>query len=92
MTQQAQAPQRGKVNPVTWAVLDVYAGTAEGQNISGLSEHVRANTPRGRLKSTARITAQGLGCLDPAGKLTPEGWTAARAAASRLMGSAGVVR
>ena len=80
-----------KVNPVTWAVLDVYAGTVEGQALKALPRFLRDHAPRGRLKSTARVTAEGLGCLDPQGRLTSHGWQAARAAASRHLGSAGGV-
>lgn len=79
-----------KVNPVTWAVLSVYAQTIEGQSAPKLAAFVKENAPRGRLKSTALITAQGLGCLDAAGRLTPSGWAAASSALERLnLGSAG---
>lgn len=78
MTDQATAPQWAKVNPVTWAALNVYAGTAEGQTRPSLGGFVRDRAPRGRLKSTPRMTAQGLGCLNTRGRLTPSGWQAAR--------------
>lgn len=83
------APQRGRVNPVTWAVLDVYAGTVEGQALAELPAFLKRHAPRGRMKGTARVTAEGLGCLDPAGRLTPQGWQAARSAVARHLGSAG---
>lgn len=86
MIDQTTESQRAKVNPVTWAVLDVYAGTAEGQALASLGAFVRDHTPRGRMKSTARITAEGLGCLDAGGRLTPTGWQAARAAVARHLG------
>lgn len=75
-----------KLNPVTWAVLDVYAGTAEGQNVERLGAFVREHAPRGRMKGTARITAEGLGCLTADGGLTATGWQAARAAVARHLG------
>lgn len=79
-----------KLNPVTWTVLDVYAGTVEGQAVEHLGAFVREHAPRGRMKSTARITAEGLGCLTADGGLTASGWQAARAAVERLnLGSAG---
>ncbi|WP_135227841.1 hypothetical protein [Deinococcus fonticola] len=78
-----------RINPVTWAVLDVYAGTVEGQTVEHLNAFVREHAPRGRMKNTARITAEGLGCLDAQGRLTATGWQAARAAVARHLGSAG---
>lgn len=79
-----------RLNPVTWAVLEVYAGTLEGQAVTGLREYLTRCTPRGRMKSTARVTAEGLGALDARGHLTPSGERAARAAVERLgLGSAG---
>lgn len=82
----------GKVNPVTWAVLSVYAGTVEGQNIEHLGAFLNQHSPRGRLKSTASITAEGLGALDARGQLTGAGLTAARNAVERLnLGRAGGV-
>lgn len=73
-----------RINPVTWAVLDVYAGTPEGQAVPGLREHLKRAAPRGRLKQTARVTAEGLGALDEAGHLTPAGERSARHAVERL--------
>jgi hypothetical protein len=74
----------GKVNPVTWAVLNVYAGTAEGQSVEHLGAFLRQHAPRGRMKSTASVTAEGLGALDTRGHLTVAGLTAARNAVERL--------
>lgn len=79
-----------RMNNVTWAVLDVYAQTLEGQGVSGLREHLRRAAPITRLRNTARVTAAGLGALDEHGHLTAQGLTAARAAVHRLnLGSAG---
>ena len=75
-----------KLNPVTWAVLDVYAGTVEGQNVERLGALLKEHAPRGRMKSTARITAEGRGCLTADGGLTASGWQAARAAVARHLG------
>lgn len=81
---------RPRLSPVTWAVLDVYAGTLEGQSVSGLREHLNRTAPRGRMKGTAQITARGLGALDECGHLTSAGERAARAAVHRLnLGTAG---
>lgn len=74
----------GRMNGVTWAVLDVYAQTVEGQSVSGLREHLTHAAPVTRLRNAARITAAGLGALDERGALTAQGLTAARAAVHRL--------
>lgn len=73
-----------RINGVTWAVLDVYAQTLEGQHVEGLREHLKRSAPLKRLQGTARTTAHGLGALDGHGQLTPQGLTAARAAVQRL--------
>ncbi|MDV6376094.1 hypothetical protein [Deinococcus arenicola] len=79
-----------RMNAVTWAVLDVYAQTVEGQAVAGLAPHLRRAAPISRLRTTARVTAEGLGALDTRGRLTPQGWTAARNAVARLdLGNAG---
>ncbi|MBZ9750716.1 hypothetical protein K7W42_07565 [Deinococcus sp. HMF7604] len=74
----------GRMNGVTWAVLDVYAQTLEGQSVEGLRKHLRRAAPLKRQQNTARVTAAGLGALDERGTLTPQGLTAARAAVNRL--------
>lgn len=74
----------GRMNAVTWAVLDVYAQTVEGQAVGGLAQTLRRAAPITRLRNTARVTAEGLGALDGRGRLTPQGWTAARNAVARL--------
>lgn len=87
---------RAKMNAVTWAALDVYAGTVEGQAVPGLGELLRDEAPRlNRLKNAARSTAEGLGVLTPDGQLTAQGLAAVRAHVERLgldWGSAGGAR
>lgn len=82
---------RPRMNAVTWAALDVYAGTVEGQAVRGLGELLRAEAPRlSRMRGAARSTASALGVLTPAGELTAQGLTAVRAQVVRLgLGSAG---
>lgn len=78
-----------RLNPVTWAVLDAYAGTLEGQSVTGLRAHLNRCAPRGRMKGMARVTAEGLGVLDARGRMTLAGERGARAALHRLnLGSA----
>lgn len=72
------------MNGVTWAVLSVYALTLEGAAVLGLGEALKQHAPRGRLKNTARVTAQHLGALDTRGQLTPAGQRSARQAVTRL--------
>lgn len=81
---------RPKMNAVTWAALDVYAGTVEGAAVPGLGELLRAEAPRlSRLKNAARSTASALGVLTPDGHLTAQGLAAVRAHVERLgLGSA----
>ena len=87
---------RPRMNAVTWAALDVYAGTVEGQAVPGLGELLRDEAPRlNRLKNAARSTAEGLGVLTPDGQLTAQGLAAVRAHVERLgldWGSAGGAR
>lgn len=80
-----------RMNAVTWAALDVYAQTLEGQAVPGLRERLRAEAPRlARLRNAARSTAAALGVLDERGGLTAQGLTSARARVARLgLGTAG---
>lgn len=81
-----------KMNAVTWAALDVYAGTVEGASVPGLPELLKDEAPRlNRLKAAARSTAQALGVLDQRGELTAQGLAAVRSQLDRLgLGTAGV--
>lgn len=72
------------MNGVTWAVLSVYALTLEGVAVLGLQETLKQHAPRGRLKNTARVTAQHLGAFNTHGQLTPAGQMSARQAVARL--------
>lgn len=90
MEQRTTAPTGGRMNAVTWAALDVYARTLEGQALSGLGELLTREGPRlSRLRVSARVTAEGQGVLDSRGELTPQGLAAARQAAARHLGTAG---
>lgn len=72
------------MNGVTWALLDVYARTLEGQAVAGLHQALTRHAPHTRLQGVGLALAESGGLLFPRGSLTPAGLTTARNAVARL--------